>query len=100
MAQCDDDSGECLAFDLLCPRVGEMFGGSMREWRYDKLSTEIERRGMDIRPIQWFLDLRKTGSRPHGGWGLGFDRMVMMITGIPSVRDGVPFPVYFGHCPY
>ena len=100
MAQCDDGSGECLSFDLLCPRVGEMFGGSMREWRYDKLAAEIERRGMDIRPIQWFLDLRKTGSRPHGGWGLGFDRMVMMITGAPSVRDVVPFPVYFGHCPY
>merc|ERR1712151_216479 len=96
MKQCDDDSGECESFDLLAPRVGEMFGGSMREWRYQKLSDEIGRRKMDLRPLKWFLDLRKSGSTPHGGWGMGFARLCMLVTGVPSVRDVVPFPVYYG----
>jgi asparaginyl-tRNA synthetase len=100
MAQVDDGSGECLSFDLLCPRVGELFGGSMREWRYDKLDEEVKRRGMDVSPIQWFLELRKSGSCPHGGWGMGFDRLCMLVCGVQSVRDVVPFPVYYGHCPY
>ena len=100
MAQCDDDSGECESFDLLCPRVGEMFGGSMREWRYDRLCSEIKKRDMDTEPINWYLELRKMGSMPHGGWGMGFARLVMLITGVSSVRDIVPFPVYYGHCPY
>lgn len=100
MAQADDGSGECHSFDLLSPRVGELFGGSMREWRFDKLDAEVKRRGMDVSPIQWFLDLRKTGSCPHGGWGMGFDRLCMLVCGVQSVRDVVPFPVYYGHCPY
>jgi len=104
MKQCDDNSGdnlqECESFDLLAPRVGEMFGGSMREWRYDKLKNEIDKRKMDAKPIQWFVDLRKNGSMPHGGWGMGFARYCMLITGAPTVRDVVPFPVYYTHCPY
>lgn len=100
MAQCDDGSGECLSFDLLCPRVGELFGGSMREWRFDKLDEEVKKRDMDVTPIQWFLDLRKSGSMPHGGWGMGFDRLCMLVCGVQSVRDVVPFPVYYQHCPY
>jgi asparaginyl-tRNA synthetase len=92
MKQCDDGSGECESFDLLAPRVGEMFGGSMREWRHEKLSAEIARREMDLAPLQWFLDLRKSGSAPHGGWGMGFARLCMLVTGVPSVRDVVPFP--------
>merc|ERR1711972_994367 len=103
MKQCDDGSGECESFDLLAPRVGEMFGGSMREWRYEKLSDEIARRQMDLQPLQWFLDLRKTGSTPHGGWGMGFARLCMLLTGVPSVRDVVPFqftmvPSLFERC--
>ncbi|VBB17862.1 hypothetical protein YASMINEVIRUS_325 [Yasminevirus sp. GU-2018] len=100
MKQCDDESGECESFDLLAPRVGEMFGGSMREWRFEKLDTEVKRRGMDLRPIQWFIDLRKSGSMPHGGWGMGFARFCCLLTGAPSVRDTVFLPVYYGHCPY
>jgi len=96
MKQCDDGSGECESFDLLAPRCGEMFGGSMREWRYEKLSSEIARREMDVKPLQWFLDLRKSGSSPHGGWGMGFARICMLLTGAPSVRDVVAFPVYYG----
>jgi len=100
MKQCDDDSGECESFDLLAPCVGEMFGGSMREWRFDKLDLEVKKRKMDITPISWYLQLRKSGSAPHGGWGLGFDRLLMLITGVSSVRDIVPLPVYYQHCPY
>lgn len=99
MKQCDD-SDECESFDLLAPRVGEMFGGSMREWRYEKLDAEVKKRGMDIKPIQWFLDLRKSSSMPHGGWGMGFARLCMLLTGVPSVRDTVFLPIYYKHCPY
>jgi len=86
--------GTCESFDLLAPLVGELFGGSMREWRYDDLEN------MDIKPLQWFVDLRRDGTAPHGGWGMGFDRLVMFLTNAQSVRDVVPYPVYYGHCPY
>jgi asparaginyl-tRNA synthetase len=107
--------GTCESFDLLAPLVGELFGGSMREWRYDVLVDEMIRRDMertetpiagtdevdiDFGPLQWFVDVRKDGTAPHGGWGMGFDRLVMFLAGAPSVRDVVPYPVYYGHCPY
>lgn len=98
MKQLDD--GTCESFDLLAPYVGELFGGSMREWRAQVLEKVIAERGMDSRPLQWYLDLRRKGTAPHGGWGMGFDRFLMMITGVPSVRDVVPLPVYYQHCPY
>lgn len=100
MKQTDDGSGECLSFDILCPRIGELFGGSMREESYEKLDAEVKRRAMDLGPIQWFIDLRKSGSCPHGGWGLGFSRLVTLLTGASSIRDVVFAPVYYGHCPY
>ena len=100
MAQTNDNSGECESFDLLMPQVGELFGGSMREWRFDKLMAEVNRRNMNIDTLDWYIKLRQMGSAPHGGWGMGFDRLVMLLTGVTSVRDIVPFPVYFEHCPY
>jgi len=98
MKQCGD--GTCEAFDLLAPLVGELFGGSMREWRYNELEAVMRQKNMDFRPLQWFVDLRKDGTAPHGGWGMGFDRLVMFLTNAQSVRDVVPYPVYYGHCPY
>lgn len=92
--------GTCESFDLLAPLVGELFGGSMREWRYDVLKEQMESKNMDVGPLQWFVDLRKDGTAPHGGWGMGFDRLVMFLTNTASVRDIVPYPVYYGHCPY
>lgn len=92
--------GTCESFDLLAPLVGELFGGSMREWRYDVLEAEMKSKNMDMAPLQWFVDLRKDGTAPHGGWGMGFDRLVMFLTNANSVRDVVPYPVYYGHCPY
>ena len=92
--------GTCESFDLLAPLVGELFGGSMREWRYEELSKVMESKNMDFAPLQWFVDLRKDGTAPHGGWGMGFDRLVMFLTNTSSVRDIVPYPVYYEHCPY
>ena len=92
--------GTCESFDLLAPLVGELFGGSMREWRYDVLENMMKSKNMDIGPLQWFVDLRKDGTAPHGGWGMGFDRLVMFLTNAASVRDVVPYPVYYTHCPY
>lgn len=92
--------GTCESFDLLAPLVGELFGGSMREWRYDVLENMMKAKSMDMAPLQWFVDLRKDGTAPHGGWGMGFDRLVMFLTNSASVRDIVPYPVYYGHCPY
>lgn len=92
--------GTCESFDLLAPLVGELFGGSMREWRYDVLLAQMNKKQMDVSGLQWFVDLRKDGTAPHGGWGMGFDRLVMFLTNTASVRDIVPYPVYYGHCPY
>lgn len=92
--------GTCESFDLLAPLVGELFGGSMREWRYDVLENMMKSKNMDMKPLQWFVDLRKDGTAPHGGWGMGFDRLVMFLTNAASVRDIVPYPVYYQHCPY
>lgn len=90
----------CESFDLLAPFVGEMFGGSMREDNYDTLRAEMTRRKMSIDPLQWYLDLRKYGSVPHGGWGMGFDRALIFLTGAPSIKDVIPFPVSYQtlHC--
>jgi aspartyl/asparaginyl-tRNA synthetase len=90
----------CESFDILAPFVGEMFGGSMREDDYDTLRDEMVRRKMSIDPLQWYLDLRKYGSVPHGGWGMGFDRALIFLTGAPSIRDVIPFPVAYQtlHC--
>ena len=92
--------GTCESFDLLAPLVGELFGGSMREWRYDVLEQQMQSKQMDMAPLQWFVDLRRDGTAPHGGWGMGLDRLVMFLTNASSVRDVVPYPVYYGHCPY
>ena len=92
--------GTCESFDLLAPLVGELFGGSMREWRMDVLQKQMASKNMDLAPLQWFVDLRGDGTAPHGGWGMGFDRLVMFLTNAASVRDIVPYPVYYTHCPY
>jgi len=92
--------GTCESFDLLAPLVGELFGGSMREWRLKVLEEHMAKKNMDVAALQWFVDLRKDGTAPHGGWGMGFDRLVMFLTNAASVRDIVPYPVYYQHCPY
>jgi asparaginyl-tRNA synthetase len=81
-------------FDVLVPGVGELIGGSMREHDYDKLLTAMVKAKMDLDTYSWYLDLRKYGTVPHGGFGLGFERLLMLVTG-QQVRDTVPFPVAY-----
>ena len=86
-------------FDLLMPdSVGEIIGGSMREWRHDVLMEQMKQKGLSTESLPFYTDLRKWGSCPHGGAGLGFDRLIMLISGIPSVRDSVPYPRAYEVC--
>ena len=78
--------------DVLFPRIGEIIGGSVREESYEKLTAEIEARGMELGTYSWYLDTRKYGSCPHAGFGLGFERLILFVTGMQNIRDVVPFP--------
>ena len=88
----NDDGKTVAACDLLVPGVGEIIGGSQREERYDVLDARCKELGMDMSEYQWFLDLRKYGGVKHAGFGLGFERMVMYVTGMQNIRDVLPFP--------
>ena len=88
----NDDGKTVRAMDVLVPGVGELIGGSQREDSYDKLVARMDQLGMDKKPLWWYLDLRKFGSAPHSGFGLGFERAVMYITGMKNIRDVIPFP--------
>jgi len=88
----NDDDETVGAMDLLVPRVGELVGGSQREERYDVLRRRIAETGMDTAPYWWYLDIRRYGSVPHSGFGLGFERFLMMVTGVTNIRDVIPFP--------
>jgi asparaginyl-tRNA synthetase len=93
--------GTCENFDLLMPhKVGEMIGGSMREDKLDVLLDMMKEKGVSPGPLEFYLDLRKFGTVPHGGFGLGLDRMCMLFTGMENIKDVVAFPVYFQHCDY
>ena len=78
--------------DVLFPRIGEIIGGSVREENYGKLLDEIHARGMDESNYSWYLDTRKYGSCPHAGFGLGFERLILFVTGMQNIRDVIPFP--------
>jgi asparaginyl-tRNA synthetase len=78
--------------DVLFPQIGEIIGGSVREESYDKLMSEIERRQMDQTHLWWYLDTRRYGSCPHAGFGLGFERLILFVTGMQNIRDVIPFP--------
>lgn len=93
-----DETGKTVgAFDLLVPGVGELVGGSERESDLEKLKQQMESRGMDLSPYESYLDLRKYGTVPHGGFGIGFERLILFITGAPSIRDCIPYPRYYEH---
>ena len=78
--------------DVLFPQIGEIIGGSVREESYDKLMGEIERRQMDKTHLWWYIDTRRWGSCPHAGFGLGFERLILFVTGMQNIRDVIPFP--------
>ena len=78
--------------DVLFPQIGEIIGGSVREESYDKLMAEIKRRDMETDKLWWYLDTRRWGSCPHAGFGLGFERLILFVTGMQNIRDVIPFP--------
>lgn len=88
----NDDGKTVAAMDLLAPGVGEIIGGSQREERHDELVARIQELGMDPKDYWWYLDLRKFGGVSHAGYGLGFERMIMYLTGMSNIRDVLPFP--------
>jgi asparaginyl-tRNA synthetase len=87
----NDDGKTVTAMDLLVPGIGEIVGGSQREERLDVLEENMRRHNMDPADYKWYLDLRRYGSVPHSGFGLGFERMLMFITGVSNIRDVIPF---------
>jgi asparaginyl-tRNA synthetase len=88
----NDDGKTVAAVDCLVPGVGEIIGGSQREERYDKLKNRMEELNMDLEKYEWFLDIRKYGSVPHSGFGLGFERLLMYLSGMQNIRDVISFP--------
>src|SRR5947199_291742 len=87
----NDDGRTVAAMDLLVPGIGEIVGGSQREERLEMLEENMRRHKMDPADYKWYLDLRRYGTAPHSGFGLGFERMLMFITGVPNIRDVIPF---------
>lgn len=96
----NDDKKTVAAVDLEVPGAGELMGGSQREENYEKLLKRAEDMGVDIDSIDWFLDLRKYGTCYHSGFGMGFERLIIYLTGIENIRDVIPFPRTPGSCEY
>ena len=95
----NDDTTTVAAMDILVPGIGEIVGGSQREERYDVLLGRMQEVGIDEEEYQWYLDLRRYGSTPHSGFGLGFERLVQFITGMHNIRETIPFPRTPGFAP-
>ncbi len=89
---CNEDGKTVRAMDVLVPGVGEIIGGSQREHRLDVLESRFEECGLDPEEYWWYLDLRRYGSVPHAGFGLGLERMILLLTGMQNIRDVIPFP--------
>ncbi len=93
VARSGRDPGETVAaMDLLAPKIGELIGGSQREERHDTLLQRMRETGLDPEAYWWYLDLRRYGGAPHAGFGLGFERLLMLMTGVSNIRDVIPFP--------
>ena len=88
----NDDGRTVAAMDLLAPGIGEIIGGSQREERWDVLSARMDELGLDKEQYRWYLDLRRFGGTKHAGFGLGFERLLMYLTGVSNIRDVIPFP--------
>jgi asparaginyl-tRNA synthetase len=96
----NDDNKTVRAMDVLVPKIGELIGGSEREERLDVLTDRIKLMGLDEKSYWWYLDLRKFGSTPHAGFGLGFERLILLLTGMQNIRDVIPFPRYPGNAEF
>ena len=88
----NDDNKTVRGMDILVPKLGEIIGGSERESDYDKLTGRIKDAGLNEKDYWWYLDLRKYGTVPHSGFGLGFERLIQYVTGMQNIRDVIPFP--------
>ena len=88
----NEDGKTVQGTDVLFPQIGEIIGGSVREENYDKLLGEIKRRNIPMKDMWWYLDTRRFGTCPHGGFGLGFERLILFVTGMQNIRDVIPFP--------
>jgi asparaginyl-tRNA synthetase len=88
----NDNNKTVAAMDLLVPRIGEIIGGSQREERLDVLKARMDEKGLSKDDYWWYIDSRKFGTVPHSGFGLGFERLIMLMTGITNIRDVIPFP--------
>ncbi len=88
----NDDNKTVAAMDLLVPGIGEIIGGSQREERYDVLENRMKEMGLEREDYLWYLDTRRFGGARHAGFGLGFERMMMYITGMQNIRDVIPYP--------
>ena len=96
----DDDGKTVRAMDVLFPGIGEIIGGSQREERYDKLLQRMEEMHIPSEEMSWFLDTRRYGTVPHAGFGLGFERLVLFVTGMTNIRDVIPFPRFPGNAEF
>jgi asparaginyl-tRNA synthetase len=96
----NDDDKTVTAMDLLVPGIGEIVGGSQREERLDVLLANMKRHGLSLEDYGWYVDTRKYGSVPHAGFGMGFERMLMFVTGMQNIRDVIPFARTPGHCEF
>jgi asparaginyl-tRNA synthetase len=88
----NDDETTVAAMDVLVPRIGEIIGGSQREERLQVLEAQMDESGIEKKDYWWYLDARRYGTVEHSGFGLGFERMLMLVTGISNIRDVIPFP--------
>jgi asparaginyl-tRNA synthetase len=96
----NDDGKTVGAMDVLFPGIGEIIGGSAREERYDKLVSRIQEMGLPEEELKWYIELRKFGTAPHSGFGLGFERLVLFVTGMTNIRDVIPFPRFPGNAEF
>ena len=96
----NEDGKTVRAMDVLFPKIGEIIGGSEREADYGKLKRRIEELHIPDKDMWWYLDTRRFGTVPHSGYGLGFERLMLFITGMGNIRDVIPFPRTPGHCEF
>jgi asparaginyl-tRNA synthetase len=88
----NDDGKTVRAMDVLFPGIGEIIGGSEREESYEKLLARVHEMGIHEEQVWWYMELRKFGTAPHSGFGLGFERLMLFVTGMGNIRDVIPFP--------
>jgi asparaginyl-tRNA synthetase len=86
--------------DVLFPGIGEIIGGSQREERYERLQRRVQELNLPEKELWWYMDLRKFGSAPHSGFGLGFERLMLFVTGMTNIRDVIPFPRFPGNAEF